>query len=172
MSIQGFRTEIIIQVISRSGGVVVVPAALSNKFWKTNTVVWGVISSKEEREITIFLSKTYFRIAYSLLTMRCSPEWDCVAFMLSVPHFSPLASWYQITLLDEQGHQCVSSLSRAISQKVGGLRNRTGRNELQILKSILVWILQRWNNGTMSIIGIFENNVGQERGCRSPTNNS
>ena len=38
---------------------------------------------------------------------------------------SSLASWYQFTLLGEQEHQSVSSLSRAISQKVGGLGNRT-----------------------------------------------
>ena len=49
---------------------------------------------------------------------------------------SPLASWYQFMLLGEQGHQSLSSLTRAISQKVGGpqesnwqpfgLRNRNG----------------------------------------------
>ena len=40
---------------------------------------------------------------------------------------SPLASWYQFTLLGEQGRQSIKSLSRAISQKVGELNNRTKR---------------------------------------------
>jgi len=49
-----------------------------------------------------------------------------VALMLSaLPPARPLTSWYQFTLLGEQGHQNISSLSRAISQKVGGLGNQT-----------------------------------------------
>ena len=39
---------------------------------------------------------------------------------------NPLASWYQFSLLGEQGLHSVSSLSRAIRQEIGGLRNRTG----------------------------------------------
>ena len=49
-----------------------------------------------------------------------------MALMLTAFHPSPLASWYQVTLLGEPVHRSVSRLSRAISQKVCGLGNRTG----------------------------------------------
>ena len=36
-----------------------------------------------------FLFWTYFRIAYSLLATRCSPEWGCVTLMLTVSNPQP-----------------------------------------------------------------------------------
>ena len=40
-------------------------------------------NSAQRLRLAVFF-QTYFRIAYSLLATRCSPEWDCVALMLTV----------------------------------------------------------------------------------------
>ena len=53
-------------------------------------------------------------------------SWMRLCGITTVSHPSRLASWYKFTLLDEEGHRSVSRLSRAISQKVGGLGNQTG----------------------------------------------
>ena len=49
-----------------------------------------------------------------------SCEWDCVVLMhdIVLPPASYITSWYQFTLLGEQGHFGISSLSRAIIHKV------------------------------------------------------
>ena len=74
--------------------------------------------------------------AFALLAKECSPEWSYVALMLSaLPPARPLTSWYQFTLLGEQGHQNISSLSRAISHKVGRLGNRTSDPSIHLGQS-------------------------------------
>ena len=91
----------------------------------------------------IFLIKSFFPRHISglhtafwpldALLTKCMRLRIHVALMLAVSHLSPLASWYQFTLLGEQGHQNVSSLFRATSQRsvVSGIELATLRSRGQ-----------------------------------------
>ena len=77
---------------------------------------------------------TYFRIAYSLMATRCSPEWDCVALMLTVSHPSPLASWYQFYCLVNRDTRALVACPELLVRKLveSGIEpatlRSTGRN--------------------------------------------